>query len=236
MDLILAFAAGLLTLINPCVLPVLPLVLASAAQAHRWGPVALMAGMSASFVAAGLLVAAAGQSLGLDEERMVQAGALLMMAFGAVLLVPSFSTGFATATAGIAARADAGIDRLDRGPAGLALGGAFLGLAWSPCIGPTLGGAIALASQGENLLRAGAVMLAFAAGVSALMLAFAYGARAALLRRRAALRALAVRSRPILGAAFLIIGLATLTGALRGLEMLAVRYLPPWLQDLSVSI
>ncbi|TMV51775.1 cytochrome c biogenesis protein CcdA, partial [Thioclava sp. BHET1] len=46
MELILGYAAGLLTLINPCVLPVLPIVLASALQASRFGPLALAAGLS----------------------------------------------------------------------------------------------------------------------------------------------------------------------------------------------
>ena len=54
MDLILAYLAGLLTLINPCVLPVLPIVLASALQQDRRAPMALAAGMSLSFVVLGL--------------------------------------------------------------------------------------------------------------------------------------------------------------------------------------
>lgn len=53
MDVILAYLAGLLTLINPCVLPVLPIVLATALQAHRLGPVALAGGMSLAFVGLG---------------------------------------------------------------------------------------------------------------------------------------------------------------------------------------
>ncbi|MEM6466797.1 MAG: cytochrome c biogenesis protein CcdA, partial [Pseudomonadota bacterium] len=58
MDLILAYLAGILTLLNPCVLPVLPIVLATALQADRRGPLALAAGMSVSFVALGVGVAA----------------------------------------------------------------------------------------------------------------------------------------------------------------------------------
>ena len=50
MEIVLAYGAGLLTLINPCVLPVVPIVLATALQASRFGPVALTAGMSLSFV------------------------------------------------------------------------------------------------------------------------------------------------------------------------------------------
>ena len=64
-DIPLAFVAGLLTLINPCVLPVIPVALASAASANRLGPVALAAGMSATFTVLGVATASLGPVLGL---------------------------------------------------------------------------------------------------------------------------------------------------------------------------
>src|SRR5690606_7202724 len=81
MDLILGFLAGALTLINPCVLPVLPVVLASAGSADRRGPLFLMAGMSASFVTLGLLLARLGPALGVTPEAVAAAAALVMAAF-----------------------------------------------------------------------------------------------------------------------------------------------------------
>ena len=62
----------------------------------------------------GLLVAVAGRSLGITEETVSNAGAVLMIGFGLVLLVPRFSESFATATAGFSERADAQIDSADR--------------------------------------------------------------------------------------------------------------------------
>ena len=235
MDLIFAYLAGLLTLINPCVLPVLPIVLASALQAHRLGPVALAAGMAGSFVVLGLTVAAAGQALGLSDQTVAQAGAVLMIGFGLVLLVPQFNRGFATATAGFSARADAGIDRIDRsGLGGQALAGVLLGAVWSPCVGPTLGGAISLASQGQSLLWAGAVMAAFAAGVASVILALGYGARAVLMQRRVALRGLAERAKPIMGMIFVAVGVAILLRWHHMAEGWLIETLPAWLTDLSV--
>lgn len=237
MTLVLAYLAGLLTLINPCVLPVLPIVLTGALGRHRLGPVAMAAGMSLSFVALGLLVAGFGRALGLTEERLTLISAAGMLIFGAALLLPQAGAVLQTATAGFAARADAGIDRAEgAGLVGQAMGGALLGAAWSPCIGPTLGGAIALASGGGSLWQAGAIMTAFAAGVSTLILGLAYGARNLLKRNRARAQALASHARPLMGLAFIAIGLAMLTGTLEMIEGLAVRYLPYWLQDLSVSI
>ena len=237
MTLILAYLAGLLTLINPCVLPVLPIALASALQAHRLGPVALAAGMAGSFVVLGLGVAAAGRAVGLSEDSVARAGAVLMIGFGLVLLVPRLNAGFALATAGMATRADQRIDGLDRsGLRGQVLGGVLLGAVWSPCVGPTLGGAISLASQSQSLPFAAAVMAAFAAGVATIILALAYGARAALARRRAAMRSFAARARPLMGVVFVTIGVVLLTGALRPVEIWLLDVLPIWLQDLSVSI
>lgn len=246
-DLILGYAAGLLTLINPCVLPVLPIVLATALQSSRWGPVALAAGMSLAFVGLGLGVAAAGRSFGLTEDTVARAAALLMAGFGLVLLVPRFSSGFAVATAGIASRADSGMDRIGRtGTGGQFLGGQFLGgqflggmllgAVWSPCVGPTLGGAISLASQGTDLGRAGAVMLAFALGVSTVILGLGYGARSALQKRQALLRRIAERAKPILGWSFLLVGLALFFRLHHIAEAWLVNWLPVWLQDFSVSI
>ena len=234
MDLIFAYGAGLLTLINPCVLPVLPIVLASALQASPRGPALLAAGMSLSFVVLGLLVTAGGRALGLTAETVADAGAVAMVLFGLVLLLPVANRSFALATAGLAARADARMGA--PGERGQFAGGMLLGAVWSPCIGPTLGGAIALASQGEGLVQAGAVMVAFAAGVSTLILGIGHGLRAALVRNRAAMQRIATAAKPLLGAVFVAVGLALLFRLHHMAEAWAIETLPAWLIDLSVSL
>jgi cytochrome c biogenesis protein CcdA len=237
MELLLGYGAGLLTLINPCVLPVLPIVLATALQASRLGPVALAAGMSLSFVALGIGVATLGRAVGLTEDMVAQGAAVLMIGFGLVLMVPRFSAGFATATAGFATTADARLDGVDRsGLPGQFMGGMLLGAVWSPCVGPTLGAAISLASQGESLGRAAAVMIAFAAGVSTVILALGYGARAFLQRHRGWMQWLATRGRPVLGGVFVAVGLALLFNLHHVVEAWALDHMPIWLQDLSVSL
>lgn len=237
MELVFGYLAGLLTLINPCVLPVLPIVLAGALQASRFGPLALAAGMSLSFVALGLLVTVAGYTLGLTEDVISQAGAVMMIGFGLVLMTPALSERFATATAGVSSQADTTLDDVGRdGLSGQFLGGALLGAVWSPCIGPTLGGAIALASQGESLMRATVIMAFFALGVSTLILAMGYGARAALMRRQAMLRRIAAVSKPLMGGVFILVGTAILLKWHHIAEAWALQNLPYWLTDLSVSL
>ena len=237
MEIIFAYLAGLLTLINPCVLPVLPIVLVSALNESRMGPVALAAGMSLSFVIFGVLVTAFGGAIGLTQDSLAQIGAMLMVAFGPVLSVPAFATRFEMATAGFAASAGHGMDRVEtRGFQGQFVGGVLLGAVWSPCIGPTLGAAIALASQGESLGYVTIIMTSFAAGVSTLILGLGLGAREALRKRAHALNAFAARSKPILGATFIVVGGLLLFNVHHVIEAWALDVMPIWLQDLSVSI
>jgi cytochrome c biogenesis protein CcdA len=237
MDILFAYLAGLLTLINPCVLPVLPIVVASSLQADRRAPLALAAGMSVSFVLLGLGVAAIGPGLGITEDVVSRVAALFMVAFGLAMLMPAAGARFAGATAGIAARADAGMAKVEsHGLAGQFAGGMLLGAVWSPCIGPTLGAAIAMASQGADLPRAGAIMTSFALGVSTLILALSFGARGWLGRNMPLMRSLAQRSKPILGATFVLVGVALWFRVNHVIDAWMIEHLPAWLIDFSVSI
>lgn len=237
MEYVFAYGAGLLTLINPCVVPVLPIVIASALQSGRWGPVMMALGLSLSFVTLGVTVTAFGHLIGLDQITLTRAGAVLMILFGAVLLLPQGSALMTSATAGLSTRADARIDTLDRqSTRGQFLGGLLLGAVWSPCIGPTLGSAIGLASTGESLLHATAIMMFFAAGVSTLILGLAYGTRGAIGRHNQKLRNIAQNARPILGATFLLVGIGLLLEWHHVLEAWLIGIMPAWLIDLSVSL
>jgi cytochrome c biogenesis protein CcdA len=237
MDILLAYGAGLLTLINPCVLPILPIVLAGALQASRLGPLALAAGMGLAFVTLGFGVIAAGHLVGLTEARLAQAGAVVMMVFGLILLVPQANARFALATAGVAGRADTGLRNSTlAGWQGQFLGGMLLGAVWSPCVGPTLGGAISLASQGQDLLQAFAITLGFALGIGTVIIALGYGARGLMRRHMGALQRLAAASRPILGAVFLFVGLAIVMRWHHMAEAWLLDRMPVWLQDLSVAL
>lgn len=237
MELILAYAAGLLTLINPCVLPVLPVVLAGALQADRLGPLVLALGMSVSFVALGVLVTAFGYGIGLTSDRVAQGGAALMVLFGLVMLVPAAQRRFATATSGIAASADSTLGGFDQSQLrGQFLGGLLIGAVWSPCIGPTLGSAIALASQGEGLGQATMIMVGFAMGVSTLILGIGYGARGLLQRNRATMMRIAQAAPKIMGVVFVLVGLGLLFKLHHMIDAWLLGVMPAWLVDLSVSI
>lgn len=236
-ELILGYLAGALTLINPCVLPILPIVLVSAIQQDRYGPVALAGGMGVTFVLIGFGLSAIGPALGLDEVVVSRTAAVLMIGFGVILLVPRLNAAFATAAGGVSSGANMRLDATDpTSLRGQFLAGALLGAVWSPCIGPTLGGAVALASQGQDLVLAFAIMVAFALGIMTVMLALAYGTREAILKRQGALRRLADKAKPIAGVVLVAVGVMILFELQRPIESWLLDAMPAWLQDLSVSI
>ncbi len=227
----------MLTLINPCVLPLLPVVIAAAFQNSRLGPLALAAGLTVSFAVLGTSVTAFGHLLNVDADSVNRAAAVAMMAFGVVLLVPRAQIVLATLAAPLASRANAQLDARERaGIAGQFGVGVLLGAVWSPCVGPTLGGAIGLAASGEHLGQAAVTMLAFGVGVSTVLVALAYGSRQAVSARRERLAAWMPWAKPLMGAVLLVVGVAILFHIDRMIEGWLLDRMPVWLQDLSVSV
>src|SRR5690606_34148083 len=85
----LAFLAGVLSILNPCTLPILPVVLGAAISEHRYGPLFLAAGLTLSFTAIGLFVATVGFAIGLDADVFRSVAAVLLVAVGVVLVLPA---------------------------------------------------------------------------------------------------------------------------------------------------
>src|ERR1700685_3444702 len=81
----LGFLAGALSTLSPCVLPLVPVLLASAVNAHRWGALALGAGLALSFTIVGIFLATLGASLGLDPDTFRVVGAVTLTVFGLIL-------------------------------------------------------------------------------------------------------------------------------------------------------
>ena len=232
-----AYLAGALTLINPCVLPPLPIVVATAFQSSRFGPLMLAAGLTLSFAVVGVSVTAFGHLVGVDELLINRVAAVVMILFGAVLLIPRAQAALATLTAPLARGANTQIDRVqDAGAWGQFGVGVLLGAVWSPCIGPTLGGAIGLAASGENLGHAALTMLTFGVGVSTVLLALAYGSREILNARRERLMRWMPWAKPVMGVTLVVVGAGILFHFDRLVEGWVLDRMPAWLQDLSVSV
>ena len=98
-----AWLAGVLTLINPCVLPLLPVIIAGAFQGNRHGPIYMALGLTVSFTVVGVLVTAFGHLIGLSESTINKTAAVLMLIFGIILLIPRAQEKLATARCSVVA-------------------------------------------------------------------------------------------------------------------------------------
>lgn len=233
----LAFLAGILSILSPCVLPLLPVVLGTAASEHRLGPAALAAGLAVSFTAVGLLVATVGFAAGLDAGAFRTAAALLLVVAGTVLLVPVLQARLALAAAPVGGWAEARFGGSPRHGIGGQLGvGLLLGAVWSPCVGPTLGAATVLAARGESLGTVGATMLAFGLGAAMPLLALGFASRRALLAWRGRMAAAGRAGKAALGAVLAATGVAILAGADKRLEAALLDAAPAWLAGLATSL
>lgn len=232
MELVFAFLAGLLTLLNPCVLPILPIVVASSLRSGWQGPIYLSVGMGVSFVFLGVFVSGFGHVVGVDPQTVARISAVLMICFGVVLLLPGLMERFALGLSHLSTRADKAFDRVGDGRWGQLLGGGLLGAVWSPCIGPTLGGALALAASGESLLWASLIMVSFSVGVGILIVLTSWFVRRGVGIKK--LSGIAKWSKPVLGVTFVLVGVALYFEMQQWLERWAIEHLPFWLQDISV--
>jgi cytochrome c biogenesis protein CcdA len=232
----LALLAGVLSVLSPCVLPLIPIVLGAAANQHRLGPIALALGLAASFTAVGLFVATIGFAAGLDTGVFRTVAAILLIGVGAVLLVPRLQEQFALAAAPVSNWAGSYADSFT--PGGLAgqFGlGLLLGAVWSPCVGPTLGAASILAAKGENLFQVALTMLAFGSGAALPLMVLGVLSREALMRWRGLLMETGQAGKTVLGVALIAVGLLVATNLDKQLEAILVEASPDWLTQLTTQ-
>jgi cytochrome c biogenesis protein CcdA len=234
MTIALAFLAGVLSILSPCVLPLVPVVLGAAVSEHRLGPVALAAGLAISFVAIGMFVATVGFAIGIDGTFFRAIGGVMLAGLGLVLLIPRFQANLATAAGPVSdwtERQFGGFSR--KGLSGQFGLGLLLGAVWAPCVGPTLGTAMILAARGEDLGHVALIMGTFGLGASLPLLALGLLSREAMLRWRGRMLTAGSGMKAALGVLLLAAGVLVLRGFDKLLEAAIVRSAPSWLVDLT---
>jgi cytochrome c-type biogenesis protein len=232
---LVAFAAGVLSFVSPCVLPLVPSYLsvvsgmsfdemtapADAAARRRvlLHAALFIAGFSLIFVLLGLSASAVGRLLGAQRRWLPTASGVLILLLGLYILL----TPWLPALAG-----EARLVHLRRRPAGY-LGSALVGMAfaaaWTPCIGPTLGAILTLAGSAEHTATAGALLVVYSLGLGAPLLA-----AAAAFNRFLAVFGRVKRWMPAITAAsgllLVVVGVMTLTGTLTRLNLYLLRLFP----------
>ena len=229
-----AFLAGVVSILSPCVLPILPIVLGGAASEHRRGPLVLAAGLALSFTVIGLFVATIGFSLGLDLGVFRMVAGFILLALGLAMLVPAAGARLATAAGPLSDWTQARFGGFDRGGLSGQFGvGLLLGAVWSPCVGPTLGAASLMAARGENLGQVGLTMLAFGIGAGLPLAALGALSREKLLGLRERMMAAGQGAKTGLGLVVVAVALLVLTGCDKLIEARLVELSPAWLTALT---
>jgi len=229
----LGYLAGALSTLSPCVLPLLPILIATAMTQHRHGPLALAAGLALSFAVVGLFIATIGVAIGVDQGVLRIVAALLLVLFGIAMLLPPLQRWFQR----LAARTTSGEGRLanlsGRGWVGQLAVGLVLGIVWSPCVGPTLGATSALAAQGSHLPQVALLMLLFGLGAATPLVLVGGASRELVARWRGRLMIAGRRGQWLLGAVFIAIGVAIFGGTDKRIEAWALEHSPDWLTRLT---
>lgn len=230
----LSFIAGVLSILSPCVLPLVPIIVGAALNTHRFGPYALALGLAISFTVIGVFLATLGDALGIDQELFRQIAAWLLMLFGVVLLSTRLQAGFANITSGLGGSGQQLLDKVSTdsllGQFGLGL---VLGIIWSPCVGPILGATVTLASQGQHLGQVVIVMAIFGLGAGLPLILLGMLSRQVMMNIRGKLFAAGKLGKQVLGGVMLLIGIMILTGLDKQLESFLVAISPYWLITLS---
>ncbi|MGH3127020.1 MAG: cytochrome c biogenesis protein DipZ, partial [Gaiellaceae bacterium] len=207
----IAFVAGVITALSPCVLPVLPLLLAgSAASESRWRPYAVMAGLVVSFTTFTLAGAALLSALGLPQDLLRTLAIAMLLLLAASLLsqrvARALERPFLVLTRRPIARESSGF-----------VMGLSAGLVMVPCAGPVLAAVAALAATGEVTWRVVLVTIAYAIGHAVPLLAIAIGGQ----RLTCGVRVLRTHANVLRQGAGVIVALTAIAIVLNAPEKLA---------------
>jgi cytochrome c biogenesis protein CcdA len=231
-----AFLAGVLSTLSPCVLPLIPIIIGAAANQHRFGPLALAGGLAASFAVIGTGLASIGSSIGLAQDGFRLFAAVVMGIIGIVLISNRLQERFAVAMSGVSGAGNSLLSKVTiDGLLGQFLIGILLGLVWTPCVGPTLGAAITLASQGRDLGKIVFVMAIFGLGAGLPLALLGMLSRGAMMKVKGKLGNAGKLGKQLLGGFLIVISLLVMTGRDKALESFLLKHSPDWLTDLTTT-
>jgi len=231
----LGFSAGVLSLLAPCVLPILPISITQALKSSKWGPLANAIGLAISFTLFGILTSIFSSFFSLGIIQNI--GAVILVLIGLTMIIPSWGEKFSNSMKKISFVGNdlQGKVKTESPILKEFLLGFVLGMVWGPCSGPTLGIAYGIASQAGGLFQASMIFLFFGlgAGFGLLMLGF-------MLKKFSSLTGFIMkRTKQInmtLGIISIILGALILTGQLLVIEEAILDIMPSWLIRLSSRI
>lgn len=172
----LAFLGGVLTVLSPCILPILPIIIGRSLQSHRWGPIALVAGLVSGFAVAGSLLGITASWITSLANGLRNLAIAVLLILGVLAIFPKWSYQL-TQTLPLVKQ----IGQMKK-PTQIGIMGEFclgtqLGFLWTPCAGPVLAGILVLAAVNHQVISALSLLSIFGLGAAIPLLAIAYGGR-----------------------------------------------------------
>ena len=169
-SLSIAFGAGVLSVLSPCVLPLLPAIMAYSSERGKLRPLAIVIGLCISFTAMGVIFSAFGSVVYAYRGYMETIAEITIIALGIVMLfdLPVFDRLSALAPQ-LKPQSTQG-----EGLLGGLLLGLSLGIVWIPCIGPLIGSVLMTVIPEGDILYGGIVLFIYSLGLAIPMLGIAY--------------------------------------------------------------
>ncbi len=230
----LGFGAGVLSLLAPCVLPLLPIVFGSSIQTSKYGPLANALGLTLSFTLVGVLTSLFTSLF--DINTIQKFGAILLILTGVVFLFPRVKNFFTKKLNFIGNKGHAIQSQVtSKDLLGEFFMGGILGMIWGPCSGPTLAFAFGIATQADKILHAILIFFFFGLGAGLGLVSLGF-----ILKRVTNLSGKILRFGTLMnlgsGIVSIAIGVLILSNQLGILEDYLLSLLPDWLINLSVAI
>lgn len=178
-----AFLAGVITVLSPCILPILPIILTSSIGGVNTGksrPVGVVTGFILSFTFFTLFLSTIVRLSGIPAETLRFVSVVVIAGFGVSLLVPQFQALVERLFSKLAGFMPTSQNRT--GFSGGLLIGFSVGLLWTPCVGPILASVISLAITGTVTIDAFLITLAYSLGTAIPMFLIMLGGQNALRR------------------------------------------------------
>ena len=223
-----AFLAGVVTVLSPCILPVLPVVLSGSVDGGKKRPWGIIAGFISSFTVFTLTLGLITRALGIPADALRIVAGLTILVFGIVMVVPSLKERFSSFAGTLSTKEQgrhAGGKKTANGfGPGFALG-TSLGLVWTPCVGPIMASVIALSISGQTDMGSVFITLAFSAGTAVPLLLIMKGGRE-LLNRFSFLASNTDRIQRLFGALMMLTAVALFTGADRQFQTWVLDIFP----------
>jgi len=222
--LFFAFISGVVTILSPCILPVLPIVLSGSVGGKR-RPFGVVVGFIASFSIFTLALSALIQAFNINPNTLRIVAVIIILGFGLILVIPKLQQKFELLASRFLSRKKQKTS--GTGFSGGLLLGTSLGLVWTPCVGPIMASVISLAIT-QNVDSASVfIILAYSLGTAIPMLGIMFGGRK-LITKFPSLSNNSGKIQRIFGIFMIIVGLSIATGLDRQFQTAVLQAFPNW--------